>query len=165
MRRRRSNVPVRGPPDTVLVHYSDSGASITPVTYIVCLHGRVPERYELWSLNAQGVCEVHPFARIRLLDDFREDTFQTTFFNSRRCCIPFIGWILLNSSVEFIEFADVTSDLKGVIFIPNIFVHEWGTYPTMIGPTVSNYICCAYIPITSQKWLRQRCNHKRLRLK
>ena len=55
MRRRRPNVPIRRPPDPVLVHYSGSDASIAPVTYIVCLHGQVPERYELWSLNAQGL--------------------------------------------------------------------------------------------------------------
>ena len=81
---RRPNVPLCWPPDPVLVHYSGSDASVAPVTYIVCLHVRVPEIYELWSLNKQGVCEIHPFAQILLLDDFREDTFQTTFFNSRR---------------------------------------------------------------------------------
>ena len=35
----------------------------------------------------------------------------------------------------------------------------------MIVPTVSNYTCRAYVPITSQKGFRQRCNHERLRLK
>ena len=88
---RRLNVPVRGPPDPVLVHYSGSGDGIDQVTYIVYLHGQVPERHELWSLNAQEVLKVHPFSQIRLLDDFREDTSQTTFFNLRRCRIPFIG--------------------------------------------------------------------------
>ena len=101
--------PVHGPPDFIFIHYSGRGNGIDRVTYIFCLRGRVPERYKLWSLNAQGVCEVHPFARIRLLDNFREDTFQTTFFNSRRCRIPFIGRRSLNGSVEFIDFADVTS--------------------------------------------------------
>ena len=48
-------VPVPEPPDPVRVHYSGSDDSIYPVTYIVCLHGQVPARYELWSLNAQGV--------------------------------------------------------------------------------------------------------------
>ena len=133
MRRRRSNVPVRGTPYTILVHYSGSDASIAPVTYIVCLHGRVPERYDLWSMNAQGVREVHPFARVRLFGDFCEDTFRNTFFNLRRCRIPFIGRRYLNVSVDFIEFADVTSYTKGVISTPNIFVREWGTYPNMIG--------------------------------
>ena len=51
MRRRRSNVAVCGPPDTVLVRYSGSDAFVSPVTYIVYLHGRVPEEYELWSLK------------------------------------------------------------------------------------------------------------------
>ena len=132
MCRRRPNVPVRGPPDPVLVHYSGSGDGIDRVTYIVCLHGRVLERFELWSLNEHRVCEVHPFTQIRLLDDFREDTFQTTFFNFRRCRIPFIGQRLMHGSVKFIEFADVTSDTKGVISTSNIFVHEWGTYSNMI---------------------------------
>ena len=40
MRRRHPNVPVRGPPDPVLVHFSGSDASIAPVTYVVCLRGR-----------------------------------------------------------------------------------------------------------------------------
>ena len=166
MRRRRSNVPVRGPLDPVLVHYSSSDASIAPVTYTVCLHGRVPERYELWSMNAQGFREVHPFARVRIFDNFYEDTFRNNFFNSRRCRIPFISQKLLNGSVEFIRFANVTSYItKDVISTRNIFVHEWGSNPTMIGPTCSSYTCRAYIPITSQKGFRKRCNHKRLRLK
>ena len=76
-----------------------------------------------------------------------------------------LQYVGINSSVEFIEFANVTSDTKGVISTPNIFVHEWGTYPTMIGPTVSNYTCRAYVPITSHKGFRQRCNHERLRIK
>ena len=165
MRRRHPNVPVRGPPDPVLVHYYGSNASIAPATYIVCLHGRVPEMYELWSLNDQGVPEVHPFNRIRLFDDFRADTFQTTFFNSRRFRIPFVGRISTNGSVKFIEFADVTLDTEVVISTSNIFVHEWGTNPTMLWPTVSNFTWRAYVPIKIQKGFCQWCNHERLRLK
>ena len=166
MRRRCSNVPVCDPPDPVLVHYSGSDASIAPVTYIVCLHRRVPERYELWSMNAQGVHEVHTFARVRLFGDFCEDTFRTTFFNLQRCRIHFIGRRLLNSSVDFLRFSDVTSDnTKDVVSTRNILVHEWGNYPTMIGPNCSNYTFRSYVPITSQKGFRQQCNHGRLRLK
>ena len=79
MCRRRPNVPVRGPLDPVLVHYFDSGDGINRVTYIVSLHGRLPEGYKLWILNEHGVREVHMFARIRILDNFRAGTFQTTF--------------------------------------------------------------------------------------
>ena len=127
--------------------------------------GHVPEKYELWSLNAQGVREVHPFARVRLFDDLTEDTFRTTFCNSRRCRIPFIGQRSLNGSVQFIRFADVTSDsTSNIISNRNIFVHPWGNYPTLIRPTCSKYTCRAYVPITCQKGLIQRCNHERLRL-
>ena len=87
MSRRRFNVADRGPQDPILVRYPGSDVAASPVTYIFYLHGRVPEEYELWSLNAQGVRKVHPFARVRLFDDFREDTFWTTFYNSRSCHI------------------------------------------------------------------------------
>ena len=147
-------VPVCAPPDHVRVLYSGSYDTIDPVSYIVCLHGRVTERYNLWSLNTSGVREVHPFARFRLFDDFRKDTFKTFFFNSQRFRIPFIGRRSLNGSVEFITFADVISDAEVVISTPNIFVHEWGTYPTMIWPIVSNFTRRAYIPITTQKRFR-----------
>ena len=133
MRRRRSNVDVCGTPYTVLVRYYGSDASVSLVTYIVCLHGWVTEKYELWSLNAQGVCEVHPFSRVRLFEDFMEDNFWTTLYNLRRCCIPFIGRRSLNGSVQFIRFTDVTSDsTSDIISTRNIFVHEWCNYPPMI---------------------------------
>ena len=57
-------VPVCGPPDPVRGFYSGSEDTIKPVSYIVCLHVRVPKRYEPWSLNASGVCEVHPFSLV-----------------------------------------------------------------------------------------------------
>ena len=56
-------------------------------------------------------------------------------------------------------------DTEVVVSTPNISVYEWGTKPTMLWPTVSNFTQCAYVPITSQKGFRQRCNHERLRLK
>ena len=115
MRRRHPIVPVCAPPDPILVHYSGSDDSIDRVTYIVCLYGRLPKRYKLWSLNDQGFFEVLPFPRMRLLDDFRADTFQTNFFTSRPCRIPIIVRRSLNGSVEFIQFADVTSDTEVVI--------------------------------------------------
>ena len=63
---RRFNVAERWPPDPILVRYPGSDAVASLLAYIVCLHGRVPEKYELWSLKSQGVREVHPFARVRL---------------------------------------------------------------------------------------------------
>ena len=127
---RSFNVADRGPPDPVLVRYPGRDVNASLLAYIVCLNGWVPEKYELWSLNAQGVREDHPFARVTFFDDFKEDTFRTMFYNSRRCRIPFIRRRLLNGSVQFICFADVTSDsTSNIISTRNIFVHTWGNYP------------------------------------
>ena len=46
-----------------------------------------------------------------------------------------------------------------------MFVHNWGTNPTMIYPTVSNITRRAYDPITTQRGFILRCNHERLILK
>ena len=161
MRMRHPIVHGRAPPDPIRVFYSGSDDT----SYIVCLQGLVPEISKLWRLNDGRVREVHPFAWVRLLNNFREDTFQTFFFNSRRCRIPFIDLRSLNTSVKFICFSDVTLDAEVVISTPNIFVHDWGTYPSVIYPTVSNFTRQAYDPITTQKGFILRCNHERLRLK
>ena len=107
MSRCRSNVPRLGPLDPVFVRYPGSDTAASSIKYIVCLNGRVPERYEVWSLNAHGVRKVHPTARVKLFDAFAEDNFQSTFFNSRRFRIPFIGRRSVNGSIEFIRFTDV----------------------------------------------------------
>ena len=146
---RRFNISECGPPNPILVCYPGSGAAASSLAYIVCLHGRVPEKYEIWSMIAQGVREVHTLAWVRIFDDFTEDNFQTTFYNSQRCRIPFIGRRLLNGSADFIRFTNVTSDSTlNIISTRNIFVHPWGNYPTLIGPTCSNYTCRAYVQPT-----------------
>ena len=75
MSRRRSNVAEFGLPDPVFVWYPGSDAAASSIKYIVCLNGRVPERYEVWSLNAQEVREVHPIARVKLLMPLRKILF------------------------------------------------------------------------------------------
>ena len=108
---------------------------------------------------------VHPTGRVKLFDLFAEDNFRSTFFNSRRCRVLFIGRRSVNGSIKFIRFADVIADsTQDIISTRNIFVHPWGKYPTLIGPSCSKYSCRAYIPITYQKVLNQRCEHERLRL-
>ena len=61
------------------------------IAYIRCIDGREPEAFELWALAEDGICEVHPFARFQIRDDFTEDTFYTEFFNARQIQIPFLG--------------------------------------------------------------------------
>ena len=165
MRMRHPIFPGRAPLDPVRVFYSGSDDTIEQIPYILCLNVRVPKMYEVWSLNAQGVCEVHSFSRVWLFDYFREDTFKTFFFNSQRCRIPFVGRILLNNSAKFICFVHVNFDAEVVIFTPNIFIHDWGTNPTMIYPTVSNITRRTYDPITTESGFVLRYKHERLRLK
>ena len=55
MTMRHPIVPGRAPPDPVRFLYSGIDDTIEQVPYILCLNGRVPEMYELWSLNASGV--------------------------------------------------------------------------------------------------------------
>ena len=124
MSRGRSNVARLGLPDPVFVCYPGSDAAASSIKYIVCLNGRVPKRYEVSSLNAQGVHKVHPIARVELFDAFAEDTFWSTFFNVRRCRIPFISRRSVNSNVEFICFANVIADsTSNIISTRNISVH------------------------------------------
>ena len=82
MRITKPIIPVRAPPQPIAVLWSGS-ADALKVPYIRCLNGRVPEEFEVWDLVEDGVREVHPYARVRLLSEFREDTFHTHFFNAR----------------------------------------------------------------------------------
>ena len=165
MSRRRSNVARLGTLDPVLVRYAGSDAAAPSVSYIVCINGWVPERNKVWCLNGNGVCKVHLTARVKLFTLFDENNFRSTFYDSWRCRVTFIGRKGLNGSVEFIRYSDVTSDCASdIISTQNIFVHSWVKYPTMIGPTCSNYTCHAYVLITCQEGFNKRCEHERWRL-
>ena len=91
MSRRRSNVARLGTPDLVLVSDAGSDVAAPSVSYIVCINGRVPERYEVWCLNGQEVCEVHLTAQVKLFTLFYENTFRIIFYDLQRCRVPFIG--------------------------------------------------------------------------
>ena len=159
-------IPLCAPPQPVTVICSVRGDEIE-VPYICCIDGRVPEFYELWALAEDGVREVHPYDRVRLLSLFREDTFHTHFFNSRRFQIPFLGRRAVNESVEFINVVRTTQHVQSrVDYIPNIFAHSWGINPTdMFPPNASTITRNAYNPIVTYHGFVLRSNHKRLRLK
>ena len=145
----------------------DTGVARIYVPYIHYLYCRVPEAYELWALAEDGVREVHPYARIKILSDFREDTFHTHSFNARRSQIPFLGHRSGNMSVEFIDVVRTTQHVRSRVtsWTKNIFVHFWGPYPTMIPSTISTITRRAYnVPVTFHG-LVLRSNHERLRLK
>ena len=66
--------PFHAPPQPVTVLWSRS-ADVIEVPYILCLNGQVPEAFELWALADNGVREFHPYDKVKLLSQFREDTF------------------------------------------------------------------------------------------
>ena len=159
-------VPFRAPPQPVQVLRSGRGGEIN-VPYIRCLSGWVPVDYELWALAEDGVCEVHPYTRVELLSNFREDTSHTHFFNARQFQIPFLGCRAVNESVEFLDVARTNQHVRSCVasWNKNIFVHSWGLYPSIIPPNFSTITRRAYnLPVTFHG-LVLRSNHGRLRLK
>ena len=76
-------IPVRAPPQLVTVLWYVS-ADVLEVPYIRCLNMQVPEAFEVWDLDHDGVHEVHLYARVKIRPELREDTFQTFFFNAGR---------------------------------------------------------------------------------
>ena len=138
--------PFRDPSQTVqVIHYGRGGEIDVP--YIRCLDGRVLEAFELWALEEDGVREVHPYARVKLLSKFREDNFHTHFFNSQQLQIPFLGRRALNKSVEFLDIVCTTQHFRSrVDYTPNLFVHSWGVNPTdMIPLNVSPITRLTYV--------------------
>ena len=147
-RHRAANLAKFGKPDPVLFRYTSSDAGV--VWYIVCINGRVPEKYELWRLNKAGVREVHSISRIKLLDVFAEDTFRSILYILQTCRVIFIGRRSVNGSVEFIRFLNIVENsTSDIISTRNIFVHCLGEYQTLIDPPCYRYTSRAYVPITS----------------
>ena len=107
-RRRAANLAKFGKPEPVFVQLTSSNAGV--VRFIVCINKHVPERYELWRLNAAEVRKVHPIARIKLLEVFMEDTFRSIFYISQTCRVILIGRQSVNGSVEFIRFSNIAED-------------------------------------------------------
>ena len=95
-------IPFCVPPQPVQFLRSGRGGEID-VPYICCLDGGVPEAYELWALAEDRVHEVHPYARVELLSDLREDTFHNHFFNARQLQLLFLGCRAVNTSVGFLN--------------------------------------------------------------
>ena len=136
------------------------------VPYICCLDGQVPEAFQLWDFAEDGVFQVHLYARVKLLDYFREDTFYSHFFNARLIQTSFLGCRSVNMSVNFLDAPRSTQKVGSRVatWTKNIFVYSWGPYPTVIPHTFSTIKRRAYaVPIIPHA-LSCRANHKHLRL-
>ena len=67
-------------------------ADVIEVLYIRCLHGQVPNAFELWALADNGVREVHPYARVNIRSEFREDIFKLS--SSMHDNSRFLSWVV-----------------------------------------------------------------------
>ena len=66
------------PPRTVQRLSSGRGGE-GDVWFNRCIKGQEPRIYELWTFADDGICKVHPYARVQISDDFIGETFHTTF--------------------------------------------------------------------------------------
>ena len=159
-------IPFSSPLQPVTVLCSGSGDKIE-VPYIRCLNGRVPKCYELWALAEDGVSKVHPYSRVRLLSEFKEDTFHNHFFNLRQFQIPLLVRRAVNDSAKFLDVFRTNQHVRSrVDYTPNIFVQSWGINPPDMFPSnVYTTTRRAYDPIVTFNGLVLRSNHERLRSK
>ena len=84
-------IPVRDPPQPVIVLRSGR-ADVIEVPYTRCLNSLVLDAFELWALTDDGVHEVHPYARVKLCSEFREDTIKLS--SSMRENYIFLYWVV-----------------------------------------------------------------------
>ena len=87
---------------TVQILSSDRGGEGN-VWFNCCIKGQEPKIYELWTFANDGICEVHPFARVQISDNFTGGTFHTHFFNARAVRIPFLVRRSVNGSVQWLD--------------------------------------------------------------
>ena len=158
-------IPEFVPPHPVQALGSDRGGDID-VLYIRSFDVWEPKDFELLSFAEEIVCEVHPYARIKILDNFREDTFYSHFFNARRIHITFLGRRSAHMSVEWFDVPRVAQQVGSCVasWTENIFVYSCGPYPTMIPHTVYIIKRSAYDVPVNPHALACRANHKYLRL-
>ena len=90
------------PPRTVQRLSSGRGGD-GDVWFTRCIEVQEPEIYELWNFADDRICEVHPFARVQISDDFTRGTFHTHFFNARAVRIPFLVRRSVNGSVQWLD--------------------------------------------------------------
>ena len=61
------------------------------IAYIRGIDGREPEDFELWDFSEEIICDVQPFARVQISNDFTKDTFYSHF--SMHIKSRFLSWV------------------------------------------------------------------------
>ena len=110
------------------------------VWFTRCIEGQEPDIYELWNFADDGICEVHPYARVQISDNFIRETFHTHFFNAREFRIPFLVCRYVNGSVQWLDIPRPFGETRiaTTAWTENIYFNLWGTNPTRIPNVLIN---------------------------
>ena len=128
---RRQTVCFEGVP-TCTVKILSSGRGVEgDVWFTCCIEGQEPEIYELWTLSDDGICKVHPYARVQIINNFIG---KTKLFNAQVVRIPFLGRRSVNISVQWLDVPQPFGEtvIATASWTENIYVNLWGTNPTII---------------------------------
>ena len=90
------------PPRTVQILSSVRGGEGS-VWFTRCIKGQEPDICELWNFADDRICEVHPFARVQISNDFIGETIHTHFFNANEVQIPLLGRRSVNGIVQWLD--------------------------------------------------------------
>ena len=132
--------------------------------YICCIYSREPEAFELWDFPEDGICEVHPYARVQISDDFTKDTFYSHFFNARQIIINLLGCRDVNGSVQWLDVPCPFGETGSLTtaWTENIFVNSLGNNPTLITNRPIRQRAIDSVPVNPYT-LACLANHERLR--
>ena len=147
---RREQVAVQAaPPCTVQFLRSVRGVE-EGVWFTRCVDGREPKIYEHWNFAEDRTCEVHPFARIKISDDFIGETFHTDFVSAKGRRVTFLGRTSVNGSVEWLNVTwhCFETAVATAAWTENLYVNPWRTTdsPARIPGNPFNLCFCAPFP-------------------
>ena len=92
-----------------------------------CVDGQETKIYELWNFAKDGTHKFHPFARIKISDDFTRETFHTNFVSVKGRRVALLGQRSVNESVEWIDVPQPFCDtgLATAAWAENLYVDPW----------------------------------------
>ena len=97
------------------------------VWFTHCVDGLEPEIHELWNFAEDGTRKVHPFARIKISDNFSGETFHTDFVSTKELRVPLLGQRSVNGSVEWIDVPQpfFKTGVATAAWAENLYVNPW----------------------------------------
>ena len=79
------------------------------------------------DFSEEVICEVHPFARIQISDNFTGETFHTSFVNEKACQVDFLSRRSVNGSVQWINVPRpfCENGVATAAWTENLYINPW----------------------------------------